>query len=367
MLFAANNKRGTYMKNYELDENAISSWVPWGGLVTSCVQKNKDGSFIGIINLVRSEQDSEQPFIDMHFNLGWCMWHEFQNFGEHKAEYIFVTWNPMYVKKKTNIAQRLRHIFEMPKGRIIWNTLQEKNYRKVREEAADKYFAQALEDIRKMLENRYKADILSNEHIINALSSTVSMEKEKYSMPRVPLYFDVICTDVAFVVRENDIVINNKKMSIISLPSFHHFGKNFKNELFNRLSNLPFRFSMRVLLSDRKNAEAYLHKYIKSWCSNRSVIREGIRQYMLKELNGFFSNAFVFFSESEDELDRITEKAVNTFAEMGISYIVERRNYKNTWWSTLPGIFRAKEHYTIGSCSMENYFELSLFAANNEN
>ena len=45
------------MKNYELDETALYAWLPWGGLMNPCVQRNKDGSFIGIINLVRSEQD----------------------------------------------------------------------------------------------------------------------------------------------------------------------------------------------------------------------------------------------------------------------------------------------------------------------
>lgn len=346
------------MKNYELDENAISSWVPWGGLVTPCVQKNKDGSFIGIINLVRSEQDSEESFTDIPFNLGWCMWHEYQNFGKYRSEYIFLTWNPMYVKEKTNIAKKIRHLFEMPTDRIICNTLKGKNSGRIMENVADKYFAQALKDICIMLERRYKTSILTNENIINALSSTVSMKKEKYSMPKIPLYFDVICTDVAFSMRENDIVINNKKMSIISLPSFHHFGKTFRKELFERLSGLPFRFSMRVLLTDKKNAEAYMHKYTKSWCSNRSAIRDEINKYTLKDLNGFFSNVFIFFSEKEDELDSITEKAIGTFIDMGISYIVERRDYKNVWWSTLPGMFRAKEHYTISGCSMENYYDL---------
>lgn len=348
------------MKNYELDENAISSWVPWGGLVRSSVQRNKDGSFIGIINLVRSEQDSEQPFINIPFNLGWCMWHELQNFGKYKAEYIFITWNPMYVKKKTNFIQKIRYFFDMPKGRIIWNTLKDKDKKsgRIKEEDADKYFAQALEQIRSSLATRYKADILANEQIINALSSTVSMQSENYAMPETPLYFDVICTDVSFDMREYDIVINNKKMSIISLPSFHHFSTDFRKKLLDRLSELPFRFSMRVLLTDNKNAEAYLHKYTKSWCSNRNVARENIKKYMLKDINGFFSNVFVFFSESENELDRITEKAIDTFVDMGISYIVERRNYKAVWWSTLPGMFRAKEHYTISGCSMENYFDL---------
>ena len=74
------------------------------------------------------------------------------------------------------------------------------------ENVADKYFTQALKDICIMLEQRYRTTMLTNENIINALSSKVSMKKEKHSMPKVPLYFDVICTDVAFFMRENDII-----------------------------------------------------------------------------------------------------------------------------------------------------------------
>ena len=106
------------------------------------------------------------------------------------------------------------------------------------------------------------------------------MQSENYAMPEIPLYFDVICT--------------------ISLPAFHHFSTDFRKKLLDRLSELPFRFSMRVLLADNKNAEVYLRKYTKSWCSNRNVARENIKKYILKDINGFFSNVFVFLTTFND-------------------------------------------------------------------
>ena len=347
------------MKNYELDENALSSWVPWGGLVRPFVQRNKDGSFIGIIRLVHSEQEEMPSLTNIPFNSGWCLWHEFQNFGSFKAEYIFVLWNPMFLVRKKKWIKKVLKFLEMPKDRIIWNVLEEDNAKKIREEDAELYFERAMSKICTGLNERYQAEILSHEAIINALSSTVSMEKETFAMPKVPLFFDVLCTDVKMDMRENDIVINNKKMSIVSVPSVHHFGADFKRALFERLQDLPFRFSMRAILADQKNSEAYLKKYTSSWCRNRKVIRENIRKYMLKDLNGFFSNTFIFFHENEDELDKISSQALEVFRDMGIPYIVERRNYKVCWWSTLPGMFRAKEHFTISGCSMENFFELS--------
>ena len=114
------------MKNYELDETALYAWLPWGGLMNPCVQRNKDGSFIGIINIVRSEQDADSqhnqiPTAFSNFNSGWCLWHEYQHYPEFISEYIFVLWNPLYVNKKEKIFSRLLNMFDMPKNRLIWN------------------------------------------------------------------------------------------------------------------------------------------------------------------------------------------------------------------------------------------------------
>lgn len=101
-----------------------------------------------------------------------------------------------------------------------------------------------------------------------------------------------------------------------------------------------------------------MDKYLHTWCKNRSVIRNTIREDVLKELNGYFSNTFIFFNDNADTLDEITEAAISVFRKMSIPYIVERKNYKTAWWSSIPGMFRAKEHYTISGCTADNFFRL---------
>lgn len=344
------------MKNYELDETSLSAWLPWGGLMNSCIQRNKDGSFIGIINLVRSEQDSDKDKIifDFSWNAGWCIWHEFQHYPEYVSEYIFVVWNPLYVQQKGKILSRIIHTFDMPKDRLIWNTLTDiKCY--LRENKAIDYFQSVLNKITNVLNTRFSARILKDEEIINALASVISMQKENFCMPTIPLYFDVICSDVDFKMRDNDIVINNNMMSIISVPALHHFSSAFKEELLARLSYLPYRLSMRTLLISDKMADKHLNNYINSWCRNRKVVRNAIRQDVIKDLNGYFSNTFIFFNDDVDKLDVITENAISVFRSMAIAYVVERTDYKTVWWSSLPGMFRAKENYTVGGCTTDNF------------
>ena len=351
------------MKNYELDETALYAWLPWGGLMNPCVQRNKDGSFIGIINLVRSEQDADSQHNQTqtavsNFNSGWCLWHEYQHYPEFISEYIFILWNPLYVKKKEKIFSRLFHMFDMPKNRLIWNTLTDCKQRYMPEEKVADYFHEVMTSITNALNEKFSASLLRNEEIINALSSVISMQQEKYGMPQIPLFFDVICSDADFQMRDYDIVINQKMMSIISVPALHHFSTDFKEELLRRLSHLPYRLSMRVLLTNSKDASRRLDKYLHTWCKNRSVIRNTIREDVLKELNGYFSNTFIFFNDNADTLDEITEAAIRVFRSMSIPYIVERKNYKTAWWSSIPGIFRAKEHYTISGCTADNFFRL---------
>lgn len=71
-------------KEYEIDDEDVAEWLPWDGLILDNVMRNKDDSFLSIIQYdpyLANENIQKQQFLN-----GWNFWSEKQHRqGEDKC------------------------------------------------------------------------------------------------------------------------------------------------------------------------------------------------------------------------------------------------------------------------------------------
>lgn len=84
-------------------------------------------------------------------------------------------------------------------------------------------------------------------------------------------------------------------------------------------------------------------------------MKDYLKQGMLHNINGYYTNTFIFFGEG-DTLKANMAEVKRIFESVGIPYIVENENYKEIWWASLPGLFRANCTMPIqGTVGLQNF------------
>jgi len=84
------------LKEYDIDDSAIDEWLPWGGLIRPGVMKNKDDSFLGVIEYTPYIASKYKKIKDRNYQNGWSFWSEKQHRQGSDHYFLTVSWNPFY-------------------------------------------------------------------------------------------------------------------------------------------------------------------------------------------------------------------------------------------------------------------------------
>ena len=61
-------------KEFDLSNNTVADWLPWGGLTLPHVVQEKDGSYFGVIRYKALPEDCVEKIEIPSFKEGWSLW-----------------------------------------------------------------------------------------------------------------------------------------------------------------------------------------------------------------------------------------------------------------------------------------------------
>ena len=306
-------------KEFDLSNNTVADWLPWGGLTFPHVVQEKDGSFFGVIRYEALEDGSkiELP----NFREGWSLWVERQHVprGEDGL-FLVLCWNP-FINKAGFAVNRLDKEIT------------------VKAEDAGAYFATVLDAVAESLAKSTEAKTLEYQDVIDFMSFAIAFNEQKITMPEVPLYLDALLSQgLDLNLSGNSIEMGGKETVVVTLPA--PLGEKQEDNLLRAVERLPFRMVQRLLLMGEEKAEKKLWGYMGKWCSGRKSVKKLIEAPLLGKLTGYYANSLFLLTDKGQgrEIERYIRELLN---HMELLYVVEDYNRKDVWWGSLPGLFRA--------------------------
>ena len=308
-------------KEFDLSNNTVADWLPWGGLTLPHVVQEKDGSYFGVIRYKALPEDCVEKIEIPSFKEGWSLWLERQHVPlQEDGLYIVLCWNP-FINKAGYAVNRLNK-------EVI-----------VKAEDAGIYFATVLDDFAETIGKVTEADVLEYQDVIDFMSFAISYNEQKVIMPEVPLYLDALLSqDLDLNLSGNSIEMGGKETVAVSLACPLPLKQ--EKSLLRAVDRLPFRFVQRLLIMGQEKAEKKLLSYMSKWCGGRKSVKKLIKAPLLGELTGLYANNLFLLTEKGQgkEIERYIRDVLNRLEAL---YIVEDYNRKDVWWGSLPGLFRA--------------------------
>ena len=317
------------LREYEIDDMAVEEWLSWGGLTRPTVMRQKGGSCFSVIEYEIYEKNKLTKAVEFpKFQRGWAMWVEKQHSEEYDKNFLVVFWNPFV--KENNIENALGE--------------------KVLKEKYLDFFCDEIEKICKEIGKVTAAKILEYQEILDFLTYSLTQGEKEVEMPEIPLYLDALLSqDINFEFKANDILVNGKKILILSLPTVPEvFG------MFEDYQKIKYRYVRRILFFDDKESLTEWKKYSGVWCAGRKTMLKKIEEEIIGEVTGYFWNGFIFHLDAAN-YEKFREYAEKKMREEENLYVIEDYNLKDVWWGSLAGMYLANiTPPLIGFNSAEN-------------
>lgn len=308
-------------QEYNVDISRFEEWIPWGGLTLPHVIENKDGSFVAILEYEPYPYDA--PDIPLpEFPRGWAVWVERQHFARTSRDYIVFAWNP----------------FRLNTGRVK-NTLG----KPIKSEDCLWYFGKETKKLEAQLSTVTTARLLEYQELLDFLSFTLSFNPHTAEMPEIPLYLDVLMSqDLDLRFGANDISLGEERFLVCSLLGMPDLEKLFKG-----FHSISYRHVRRLLCVNRYQAERLTRRYVNGWCSNRRYIKKGIMDGLTDgNFCGCYSEYFIFLFDDNNARNFLVY-LTELLKKVQASFRMESFKFKDIWWGSLPGIFRADIQYPV--------------------
>ena len=321
-------------QEYTTELNRVVDNIPYGGLIKSNVLRCKDDSYLGCIEFDRFlAPEDNVSVIFPEFRRGWNIWSEHQHIPYKDRYLVYFNWNPF--KDKDNFVKN-------PLGKS----------KKI--EDCDSYFQEQLENFSKKAGNFINCRILEYNDFLSALSYSLSFDLIESPKPEVPLYLDYYLTEgIDFKFYDNDIVLNNKKLIVVTLSSFPN--PDITRTLYRAFIREKFRHVKRMLFMSDKEYTKEMRRYMMAWCQGRKSVKKFIADDIFPgEFHGLASENLIFITERDNK--DLAEYIFDVMNALELPYILESFNLKDVWWGSLPGIFRA--NINPPAISMENIYEM---------
>lgn len=324
------------LDEYWVDDTKLYEWVPWGGFIHERVLRNKDDSLMAAFSYQAKIEAENRPsfsFLSTHIQDGWVFWLERQCFAGHLEDYLFVLWQPL-AAAGNQVSQKQK----------AWLA----------------HFLEVLQGIEREMASVAEIRPLEPKLFLTALYRAICFAKEKLPFPEIALYLDAYITqDIAFEILPNTFRVNHQSLAAYSVKYLEVHGQDLQRLLFDTLPK-DYRFSRRWVCLSPDQAKREMARYTKGWFSNRRAIRAAALDDLLFDMAGFCTNAFFVFAPDDEALEPVKAYLGDAFQTMQIPYIEERRNFKETFWGSLPGLFRGNIVPPITGTAWERFLLPSL-------
>lgn len=288
-------------KEYHYDSKDLSEWIPWGALVRPQLVKNKDGSFLAVIQYQkRREIEEAEPAIKKlvealrQFASGWAIWMEENHMQAKERFFLTLAFHPK------------------------------------EEKGLEDWFLERARRLEQCLTAFFDASLISGAKLLAYLKETVSPEAA-FVMPELPLYLDVLFTqDVRLELESegNGLKIDGQSVQIVS--PLGCFGQARIQDVAER-----YRQVQRFIFFDEADAKAEEARYMKRWCKNRSSMKE-LLALQTHDTCGYYTNAVFLYGNKEEAL-----KVQERLQRDGYPSIIESFHFNDVWLGNVPGQFRA--------------------------
>lgn len=307
------------LKEYKIDDTAVSEWLPWGGLLLPYIMRQKDGSYFSVIKYSSYIENTIKKIVHLEYKRGWAIWVEKQH-KNSDAYFITICWNPFY-----NSTGKISNV--LTPAQVI--RPDELTY-------FDNTIKKIEEDISVVLPD---CKLLECQQLLDFLAFTLSFGLKEIEPPPIYLYLDIYLSEnININFGDNNILINDKTVMILSLPGCPN--QTVIDKISGLFKNTPYRYVKRLLMLNKKEAKIDYKKYTKGWCDNRSVIKSMVMADLISDINGYYSENFLILL-NKDIYYQIQKNCREFLADLKIPYILESYNLKDIWWGSIPGIFRA--------------------------
>lgn len=314
-------------KEYSDQNSRIEDWLPWGGLVDPHILRNKDDGLFAVFEFM-PQSATEAAVMMPSFGNGWALWVEKQHFTSDSDRFFLVLfWNPFI---------RSGEIVNLPEEALITQSNWEADDDNIIEA-----FLLVLNYVASHISRKMACHVLRDQELIDFLSDALTNGQQLPPAPDLPLYLDaMLCQDSGVVFRDNAIHIGkDKSLIILSLPAGTSTAEEM-SDLIHKFRSLNYRHVQRLLLLSNKAAEKAMRHYTAKWCKDRSLVKDLILDGVLSNLNGYYSNQFIFLVDNVD----LTARKDYVWAavyNLQLPGIMEEYNLKDVWWGSLPGIPQA--------------------------
>lgn len=311
-------------KEYSSEYDNITDLLPYGGLIKPNVLRCKDDSFLGVLKyskyLTEDQADDSAGFTLPAFCRGWSIWTEKQHSHEDNY-YIYLSCNPFFSKKGICINQASKTKKTENDQGILCD-----------------YFQKELENFCSYCQQFTDAEMLEYDDFLAALNYSLSLDTYRLPHIEMPLYIDWhLSHDLTFSFLENDILVNDRRYVILSLPSF--LTSETALMLYKAFQKETYRHTKRILMMNKKEYSHHIQSYMKNWCSGRNSIKKFISADIeTGQLHGLAHECFIFLTSEADTLDNYIKELMDI---LELPYVLESFNLKDVWWGSLPGMFRA--------------------------
>lgn len=171
-------------------------------------------------------------------------------------------------------------------------------------------------------------------------------------MPDVTLYLDCYLTqDFSYKKYKHMLKIGEYYTNCIRLLGYPNF---FVKDilLYIKNMNLNYRYSRRITVLDNQTKIQTQENYFKNWCSSH---RSFLSVFCTKESAFYIENIIVLYDRNKDFLNEQILQLDKYINNKGIATISENYNIGDTWFSTIPGMFRSGYCHSLVSCKNISY------------
>lgn len=325
-----------FLKEYKENKKNMSEWVPFSGLVTDNILRNKDGSLMGFLHYTSKQNIKDLELAVkkvcelLNLPSGWVIWLEKSRVSKKNDYYITFVWNP--IPDKDGYVEFPKEFYEKP---IIFdsNTINS-NLDKCLES-----FSSFLKRAENIIGSFVNVRLLKNEEVINYLYSTVSNNK-KIEFPDIPMYLDYYLTqDNKYNNVDSRFSINDVNVSILSLLGYPGSALDVAFKKIDKI-NIDYRFVRRFICFSNEDLKKEVSNYMTGWCNNRKYMVD-LLGFNSKNQCGYYDTTMVILNDDENKI----KKLYDSFCDSGIPVAIEQyKKQYEVWFSTIPGMFRSNIH-----------------------
>ena len=377
------------LKQYRENPNSLSDLLPWAALIAPGVILNKDGSFQSTIKYrgpdLDSSTESELVTISARVNnvlsslgSGWCLYTEAQRteLNSYPLSDFPSPLSYLIDEERRLSFESVGHfessfyltlIYLPPsdaKNKLTSTFIESSGEAELDYQRQLEMFIAEVKRVTTLLRSVFSETAqLTDSETLTYLHSTISDSPHPISVPELPMYLDATLPD-SDLLPGFEPKIGCKHLRVISIKGFPASSQPGLFDLLNRLS-IEYRWTTRLIVMDKHEAERELRRYKKRWFSKRKSVVTLLKEVVtgessvmedsdalnnahdadsaLEELQadlvsyGYFTTTVVLQSKGFEDVTGAAQEVERAINSLGFTTKLESVNATDAWLGSIPG------------------------------